>query len=230
MLRNVLRTAGEPQPVLRPLLFAREPGWQFSLMLALQVVFLFIAVPALSAGETNRSVVNLLQLALALTAVALIAKSAWLRLALATSFALAVLARLLPGVLPHTTTLAMTFGYNLLLTVVMARAVFGPGGVNHHRIAGAVFIYLNVALLFAIAFLALTLVEPDALAHSAEALPGGIAQMIHFSFTNLTSIGDGELSPHSPFARSLADFEAMVGQLFPAILLSRLVGLHLQTR
>ncbi len=61
-------------PATRRLL-AREPDWQFSLMLALEIVFLFVAIPALSAGGVDRSVVTLLQLVLAGTAIALLAKS-----------------------------------------------------------------------------------------------------------------------------------------------------------
>ena len=134
-------------PVPRQLL-AREPDWQFSLMLALEVVFLFVAIPALSAGGVDRSVVTLLQLVLAGTAVALLARSTLLRLALATSFGLTLLSHLLPGLLPH-------------------------------------------------------------------------------AITRLTSIGDGTVAARSPLASSLADAETVIGQLFPAILLSRLVGLHL---
>jgi Ion channel len=121
----------------------------------------------------------------------------------------------------------MAFAYNLLVTAAMARAVFGPGEVNHHRIAGAVFVYLNVALLFALAYHGLILADPDTLAGLPDGMhsPGG--ELIHFSFTTLTAIGDGRVTPQSPFARSLADLETVIGHLFPAILLSRLVGLHL---
>jgi hypothetical protein len=209
------------------LLFAREPGWHFSLMLALEIVFLFGALPALSAGEADRSLINVLQLVLAATTIALIAESTWLRLVLATSFALTLLARLLPGLLPQITTLAMLFAYNLLVTAAMVRAVFGAGEVNHHRIAGAVFVYLNIALLFALAYAALMDVVPDALSGFPTTTSSHASEMIHFSFITLTAIGDGHLSPHSPFARSLADLETIIGQLFPAILLSRLVGLHI---
>lgn len=212
----------------RPL-FTREPGWQFSLMLALDVVFLFIAVPALTSGTTDRNVVTLLQLVLATLAIALIAKSPWLRLCLAASFGLTLLARFLPGLLPRTITLGMVFAYNVLVTAAMARAVFGPGRVNHHRIAGAVFIYLNVALLFALGYTALALVVPDALSGRDGGTPSRASDMIHFSFATLTAIGDGNVSLNSPFARSMVDLEAVIGHLFPAILLSRLVGLHLAT-
>jgi hypothetical protein len=220
-----------PDPAVLPrLLFEREPGWQFSLMLALEILFLFVAVPALSSGDANRNVVSLLQLVLAGTAIALIAKSPWLRVVLATSFGLTLLTRFVPGLLPQAATLSMSFAYNFLVTVVMCRAVFGPGDVNHHRIAGAIFIYLNVALLFALAFIGLYLFTPDAI----NGLPPGatvhFSEAVHLSFTTLTTIGDGPVTPASPFAKSLADMEEMIGHLFPAVLLSRLVGLHLSRK
>jgi hypothetical protein len=218
------------RPVLPLLLFEREPGWQFSLMLTLEILFLFVALPALSSGDANRNVVSVLQLVLAGTAIALIAKSTWLRTALATSFGLTLLTRLIPGLLPQATTLGMSFSYNFLVTVVMARAVFGPGEVNHHRIAGAIFIYLNIALLFALAFAGLWLFTPDAIAGLPPGASMRFSEAVHFSFTTLTTIGDGPISPQSPFAKSLADLEAIVGHLFPAVLLSRLVGLHLSRK
>ena len=219
-----------PDPELpargRRVLFAREPGWQFSLMLGLELVFLFAAVPALSVGEADRGVIELLQFLLAGTVIALVAKSAWLRATLAASFVLTLLARIVPGLLPQATTLSMVFAYNLLVTAAVARAVFGAGEVNHHRIAGAVFVYLNIAVLFAIAYGALTLAVPGAVTGLSIHGPGRFSDMIHLSFTTLTAIGDGGPRSLSPFARSLADLETIIGQLFPAILLSRLVGLH----
>lgn len=222
----------QPKPAVLPhLLFEREPGWQFSLMLVLEILFLFVAVPALSSfGDADRNMVSLLQLVLAGTAIALVAKATWLRLALAVSFGLTLLTRLVPGILPQAATLSMSFAYNFLVTAVMCRAVFGPGEVNHHRIAGAIFIYLNVALLFALAFIGLYLFTPDAI----NGLPTGatvhFSEAVHFSFATLTTIGDGAVTPGSPFAKSLADLEAMIGHLFPAVLLSRLVGLHLSRK
>ena len=227
-LHCVVKAVMTEKPLVPPLrvLFAREPGWEFSLMLALLMIFLFVAVPALSVGEAERELVTVLQFILASVAIALLARSPWLRAALAASFGLTLLARLLPGVLPRATTLSMAFAYNLLVTGAMVRAVFGPGEVNHHRIAGAVFIYLNLAVLFALAYSMLMLFVPDAISGFTVATPYRTSQVIHFSIATMTTVGDGNMLPHSPFARSLADLETITGQLFPAILLSRLVGLH----
>ena len=211
---------------VRRSLLAREPGWQFSLMLALDIIVLFVAIPALGAGDADRSVVVLLQFILAAAAIGLLAKSTWLRLMLAASFAVPLLARMLPGLLPQATTLTLVFAYNLLVTAAMARAVFGPGDVNHHRIAGAVFIYLNVGLLFAVAYSGLQMAIPDAFAGLSAKAAHHASTMIHFSFSTMTAIGNSGITPESPFATSLSDLQTITGQLFPAILLSRLVGLH----
>ena len=211
---------------VRHSLLSREPGWQFSVMLAIDVVMLFVAVPALTAGEVDRSLVFLLQFILAAIAIGLLAKSPWLRGALAASFAIPLLARLLPGLLPQATTLIMVFAYNVLVTAAMARAVFGPGEVNHHRIAGAIFIYLNVGLLFAVAYTGLQLAIPGAFSGLADHARPHPSSMIHLSFSTMTAIGNSGITPQSPFAASLSDLQTIVGQLFPAILLSRLVGLH----
>ena len=54
------------------------------------------------------------------------------------------------------------------------------------------------------------------------------SKLIYFSFVTLTSVGYGDIVPVHPFARSLANIEAIIGQLYPATLLARLVTLEHQ--
>ena len=51
--------------------------------------------------------------------------------------------------------------------------------------------------------------------------------LIFFSFVTLTTTGYGDIVPVHPFARSLANVEAIIGQIYPATLLARLVTLEL---
>ncbi len=48
----------------------------------------------------------------------------------------------------------------------------------------------------------------------------------YFSFITLTTLGYGDIIPLSPPAKAAASLEAIVGQLYIALLVARLVGLH----
>jgi hypothetical protein len=54
--------------------------------------------------------------------------------------------------------------------------------------------------------------------------------MIYFSFVTLTSTGFGDIVPIHPLLRSLANVEAVIGQLYPATLIAALVTQHLDAR
>ena len=53
--------------------------------------------------------------------------------------------------------------------------------------------------------------------------------MLYLSLGTLTTAGSGDIAPLHPIARSLCNLEAMIGQLYPATLLARLVTLQLET-
>jgi hypothetical protein len=63
----------------------------------------------------------------------------------------------------------------------------------------------------------------------AEA-PKLLSDLIYFSFSTLTTVGYGDIVPVHPIARSLSSVEAIIGQLYPATLLARLVTLELEDR
>lgn len=120
----------------------------------------------------------------------------------------------------------------LTLAVVVARAVFGPGQINFHRVIGAILLYLNIGLIFVALFCFVALLVPNAFT-GLQPLQDNLAvagNLIYFSFVTLTSVGYGDIVPLHPFARSLANIEAIIGQLYPATLLARLVTLELEGR
>jgi len=116
-----------------------------------------------------------------------------------------------------------------VLSLVVGRAVFGPGEVTAHRVRGAIVLYLNFALMFTAAYRLIVELAPDAFRNLDPAANDltATSTMLYFSFTTLTSTGYGDILPIHPFARSLANLEAIVGQLFPATLLARIVTLHI---
>ena len=118
------------------------------------------------------------------------------------------------------------------LTVVLAMTVFGPGRVTVYRIVGAIAIYLNIASAFALAYRMIDSLKPGAFSSSAGALAPGhlLPTLIYYSFTTLTTTGYGDIVPLDPFVRSLSNVESVIGQLFPATLLARLITLEIEHR
>ena len=121
--------------------------------------------------------------------------------------------------------------FALTLGAVVAHAVFRHGRVNYHRIIGAILLYLLVALAFGTlyvfvglwipnSFKGMTFEDDSTLANSA----------IYLSLVTLTSTGYGDIVPLHPIARSLCNIESIIGQLYPATLLARLVTLELEQR
>ena len=86
-------------------------------------------------------------------------------------------------------------------------------------------VYLNLALLFVGAFDAINWALPGAFTNGTK-VPLQPSELVYFSLTPPTSTGYGDVLPVYLAARSLANLEGAIGQLFLAILLARLVSQH----
>lgn len=103
--------------------------------------------------------------------------------------------------------------------------------VTRDTILGAVSIYLLVAVFFGLLYRMLTLADAAALYHAHQAAAGNLPdfEALYFSFVTLTTLGFGDITPVSPYARTFAMLESVVGILYLATLVSRLVAAHKAT-
>ncbi|KIC93810.1 potassium channel family protein, partial [Flavihumibacter solisilvae] len=56
-----------------------------------------------------------------------------------------------------------------------------------------------------------------------------LREFLYFSFITLTTTGYGDITPVHPIARSLANLDALIGQLYPAILIARLLSMEFES-
>jgi len=101
------------------------------------------------------------------------------------------------------------------------------------RIFGALTAYLCIGTVFALIYAHAYLRDPGAFKIPADLIPAGPqseAMMMpiftYFSFVTLTTLGYGDFVPLSEHTRSLAWIEAMLGQLYLAVLVGGLVGVY----
>jgi hypothetical protein len=129
--------------------------------------------------------------------------------------------------------LFLSFVSFVAFTVVVLGHVFKEGPMTRHRIEGAVAAYLLLAMAYALAYLLTEFELPGSFL-----VPAGEMRLTeqswrlfyYFSISTLTTLGYGDVTPALPIARNLVMSEALIGQLYPAILLARLVSLHTETR
>jgi voltage-gated potassium channel len=121
------------------------------------------------------------------------------------------------------------------LTLVILLSVLRHETVTADTIVGAVCAYLLIGLTWGTWYTLLTVVSPDAFSisptlaavagwHEPKTPFTPLAQ--YYSFTTLTTLGYGDITPVTAGARGMSVVEGMTGQLYLAILIARLVGLH----
>ena len=204
---------------------AQEPG--LSALLLLELLAIFVVRPLSELGVFSFRVSNVAVSLVLVAGCTVVSRHRFALAAIVASIIAGWVAIYLREASPSVETVCANFAailvFLVVLTSVVGHAVFAPGRVTFHRVQGAVVIYLHLALIFAVLYLIVALFAPNAFKPPINAIEHlGTAQSIYFSFVALTSTGYGDIVPLRPFARSLANLEGLVGQLFPATLIARL--------
>lgn len=106
--------------------------------------------------------------------------------------------------------------------------------IDAEHLCAALSAYLLVGVCWGVIYVAVVRLQPDSMLFAGAPLADGLGMgdAIYFSFVTLATLGYGDLTPATPVMRGLAVFEAIIGQLYLAIMVARLVGLQtaLQSR
>lgn len=118
-----------------------------------------------------------------------------------------------------------------VLVVVFADIVMRKR-VTADLIFGSVAVYLLFGVVVALIFHLINSIDPGSVIASvgdAETVAerrDEFSEVLYFSFVTLTSVGYGDLTPLESPARSVAMLEGIIGQLYIAILVAKLVGVY----
>ncbi len=97
--------------------------------------------------------------------------------------------------------------------------------IDSHIVSSAISIYILIGVFWYLLFMFLLMIDPDSFYFrnfNKEHLP---IDMIYFSFTTLTTLGYGDITPVSYTAKMWSITEAMIGVMFLAVMISRVVSL-----
>jgi len=130
----------------------------------------------------------------------------------------------------------LSIAFMVYVIVMMLRWMLRQQQVDVNMICCSLCVYLLLGIAWAIVFSLLHLVDPSSfadlpdIASSSGQIRFGASETVtslYFSFVTLTTLGYGDITPTSPAARMLAVVEAIMGQLYIAVLVAKLVGSYI---
>jgi voltage-gated potassium channel len=203
----------------------RSSGRQLLAML----VALFVSFPFLDALSWGDNAINLLFSLVMLSA--LLAVGGGRRvligglLLLIPALSLRWLSLVIPLHDDHPLALASCCLFVAFVILQLLRYVLRSCRVDAEVLSSGVSIYLLIGWLWTFLFLLCARLQPHAFALPVNDKPS-LYDMFHFSFTTLTTSGYGDILPRSRLPRMLAAMESVVGVLYLAVLVARLVALY----
>jgi hypothetical protein len=113
----------------------------------------------------------------------------------------------------------------ILAIISLGSIIFREKKVDLNIINGGISIFLLLAFLWFNFYSIILAFDPTAFKGLSAELQQQY-QIFYFSFTTITTLGYGDITPVNKFAMSLANAQAIVGLMYPAIFIARLVSLY----
>lgn len=120
--------------------------------------------------------------------------------------------------------------------ITIARFVLKYKAIDFNLIVGALCIYIMMAIAWGLLFTMLELIMPGSFKgtllypeddSALSQVNSTFTSLIYFSVVTITTLGYGDISPTTIFARSLALLEVLFGVFYLGITISTLIGLRL---
>lgn len=118
--------------------------------------------------------------------------------------------------------------YSITMFALLMQRILSSKIVTSHTILNAISAYIFLGLIWASMYAIMLQYNGEALNTSInlEDFSGKWDGCVYYSFTTITTLGYGDITPATPIARSLSLIEAIIGPLYLTITIARLVGLY----
>lgn len=122
--------------------------------------------------------------------------------------------------------------YYVLVFLSIMRFVLNRDPVNGDKICGAISAYLLMGMIWSFVYSIFFIMDDTCISVpqvwlDPETVTINSFWSIYFSFTTLTTLGYGDVTPQTPLTQSYAVMQAAIGQIFLAVIVARLIALHI---
>ncbi|HEG44372.1 MAG TPA: two pore domain potassium channel family protein [Phycisphaerales bacterium] len=118
--------------------------------------------------------------------------------------------------------LALYAIYFLFTIVVLIRKISSRKVITSDTVKGGISVYFLIGLFWSALYMILNIIHPGALTVINDK-----TDYFYFSFTTLTTLGYGDITPTISCAKIMAIMEAFTGQIYIAIFIAQLIGLSI---
>jgi len=112
-----------------------------------------------------------------------------------------------------------------LAIVILIKKISVGTTVSADTIKGGVSIYFLLGLFWAVLYMIMLTFDPDALTNIPKETAG--LDCYYYSFTTLTTLGYGDITPVANYAKILAIMEAIAGPVYLAIFVAQIIGMNI---
>jgi hypothetical protein len=123
--------------------------------------------------------------------------------------------------------------YFVLIFMSIMHFVLNSDDVTTDKICGAISAYLLMGVIWSLVYSIFFHMVPDSFSVpeawvNTDSINGYWS--IYFSFTTLTTLGYGDITPTKPLTQSYAVMQAALGQIFLGVIVARLIALQISSR
>ena len=201
------------------------------LILLVALLIYFALVPLLEGLVRIRILIDIIFSAILLTGIYAVSTKTY-NAVIATLLALPMLISLWVSYFFYNPTLIIVgncfsilfFAFAILIIIAF---VFESQQVTRDVICAAVVVYLFIGVVWSGIFLFMENLQPGSFSMGQRSFENKGLLFNYFSFTTLTTLGYGDITPLTGQTKAIAVLEAIIGQIYLTVLVARLVGLHI---